>query len=158
VKVVRVSIGREQSSYSPSLTEKWCFTTHLTMADTAVAPKEVTTPEKKVEEVEKVEKEVKKVEENADEPSVEAMNGHDKETEEVEPSENGTADDEAEEKEAESTENGTAEVTATKRKSTGGDEVTEAPAEGVSPEKKAKLADAEEKEASNGTVEAEATA
>ena len=49
-------------------------------------------------------------------------------------------------------------MTATKRKSTGGDESTEAPAEGVSPEKKAKLADTEEKEASNGTVEAEATA
>lgn len=49
-------------------------------------------------------------------------------------------------------------MTATKRKSTGGDETAEAPAEGVSPEKKAKLAEVEEKEASNGTVEAEATA
>lgn len=128
------------------------------MADTAVAP-EVTTPEKKVEDVEKVETE-KKVEDSADEPSVpEPLNGHDKEAakEEEEPSENGTSE-ESEEKEAESTENGTAEVTATKRKSTGAEESAEAVAEGVSPEKKAKLADAEEKEASNGTVEAEATA
>lgn len=145
---------------------------------------EVTTPEKKVEDVEKVETE-KKVEDSADEPSVpETVNGHDKEAskEEEEPSENGTVED-AEEKEAESTENGTgqyflfcervvvsrffiltevalvtAEVTATKRKSTGAEESAEAAAEGVSPEKKAKLADAEEKEASNGTVEAEATA
>jgi len=44
---------------------------------------------------------------------------------------------------------------AAKRKSTGGDEPV--PAEGVTPEKKAKLVEAEEEE-SNGAVEAEATA
>ncbi|KAJ1532033.1 hypothetical protein ONE63_000667 [Megalurothrips usitatus] len=113
----------------------------------------------KVEEVEKVEKvEEKKVEESAEEPSIATENGHSKEASEEEPSENGTAEEEAEEKEAESTENGTSEVTATKRKSTGGDEATDAAPEGVSPEKKAKLAESEEKEASNGSVEAEATA
>lgn len=129
------------------------------MADTAVATPEVTEKVEEVEKVEKVETE-KKVEESADEPSIaENVNGHSKEAAE-EPSENGTAEEEAEEKEAESTENGTSEVTkeVTKRKSSGGDETSEAAPEGVSPEKKAKLADAEEKEASNGTVEAETTA
>lgn len=128
------------------------------MADTAVATPEVTEKVEEVEKVEKVETE-KKVEESADEPSIaENVNGHSKDEAE-EPSENGTAEEEVEEKEAESTENGTAEVKeATKRKSTGGEETPEAAPEGVSPEKKAKLADAEEKEASNGKVEAETTA
>ncbi|PNF16137.1 hypothetical protein B7P43_G03296 [Cryptotermes secundus] len=122
-----------------------------TVADTKEAPV-VGTPEKK-----EVEKKVDVV----DEDSKASENG------DVEkPKENGTTDDkesaeDSKDKEVESAENGdstdSVEVSATKRKSGGGDAPEGTPAEGASPEKKAKLeekpAEAEAK-ATNGEPEA----
>ncbi|KAJ9585812.1 hypothetical protein L9F63_002403 [Diploptera punctata] len=116
------------------------------MADTVAETKDTTvgTPEKK--EVEK------KVVEVVDEDSKASENGD----LEIKPKENGTGDekdDDSNEK-VESAENGdsidSVEVTATKRKSEGGDAPEGTPAEGASPEKKAKLDEAE----ANGEAEA----